>query len=239
MEQVGPEQARHAPYQAETAPAVKVVRVVCLADTHDLQGQFRIDVPDGDILVHAGDLTNGGTFLELARSLGWLGTLPHRHKIVVAGNHDLLFESDPTLAKSLVDCAGGIVYLLDREIEVEGLRIYGSPWTPRFYGAFNLDRGEPLSRAWSRIPKGLDVLVTHGPPLGVFDLTSDDEHAGCEDLLWRVREARPGYHVFGHIHEHNGEYEDEETGVTFMNVSVANERLDRVRPARVITLWPM
>ena len=64
------------------------ITVVCISDTHNSQP----DVPDGDVLIHAGDLTQSGTLVEIERAVGWLRGLPHRYKIVVAGNHDLLLD---------------------------------------------------------------------------------------------------------------------------------------------------
>ena len=72
------------------------LRVVCLADTHGRFSHLRI--PRGDVLIHAGDLTSTGSLPELGVGLAWLGTLPHRHKILVAGNHDFGFELKPDSA---------------------------------------------------------------------------------------------------------------------------------------------
>jgi predicted phosphohydrolase len=110
-------------------------------------------MPDGDILPHAGDATLSGRFDELAEFNRWLGTLPHPLKLFCAGNHDLLFEDAPALGRSRLTNA---TYSQDELIEVMGLRIYASPWQPRFYDwAFNLDRGEPLRRKWAMIPDSL------------------------------------------------------------------------------------
>jgi predicted phosphohydrolase len=124
-------------------------------------------MPGGDILLHAGDATLSGRFDKLAEFNRWLGRLPHPLKLFCAGNHDLLFEDAPALGRGMLTNA---TYLQDELIEVMGLRIYASPWQPRFYDwAFNLDRGEPLRRKWAMIPDSLDVLVTHGPPYGILD----------------------------------------------------------------------
>src|SRR5262245_14069279 len=180
------------------------MKVVLLSDTHNLHD--RIEVPEADLLIHAGDATMKGRLEEVLAFDAWLGTLPHRHKVVVAGNHDFLFERQPREARQALRNA---VYLQDSGVEIEGLAIWGSPWQPWFHDwAFNLERGEPLRAVWSRIPEGTDVLVTHGPPYGILDevLPSphgppQDPHAGCEDLLAAVRRIRPRVHLFGHIHE--------------------------------------
>ena len=67
------------------------------------------------------------------------------------------------------------------------------------------------------IPAGTDVLITHGPPLGHGDSTSRGESVGCADLRAAVREKRPKYHIFGHIHEGYGVTHNEHT--TFINAS--------------------
>jgi 3',5'-cyclic AMP phosphodiesterase CpdA len=72
-------------------------RIVCISDTHNFHEQIRI--PDGDILIHAGDATNRGTVEEIVFFNQWFCRLPHRHKIFVAGNHDWLFETNPDWLK--------------------------------------------------------------------------------------------------------------------------------------------
>jgi Icc-related predicted phosphoesterase len=147
----------------------------------------------------------------------WLGTLPHRHKVIIAGNHDFLLEEDSS-ARSLFDHA---IYLQDSECQIEGIRIYGSPWQPRFFDwAFNLDRGEPLRRMWAKIPSKIDLLLTHGPPHGILDLTSRGLQVGCEELLAALDRVRPRAHVFGHIHECYGQRERD--GTLYVNASTCN-----------------
>ena len=99
--------------------------IVCLSDTHSRHDRIR--VPPGDVLVHAGDATMAGRVEEIAAFNHWLGALPHRHKILIAGNHDWLFETDPALAESLITNA---VYLRDSCVTIEGVKFYGSPWQP-------------------------------------------------------------------------------------------------------------
>src|SRR5262249_28918150 len=99
----------------------------------------------------------------------------------------------------------------------EGLKIYGSPWTPLFCDwAFMLPDAD-LASKWDKIPSGLDVLITHGPPFGILDWTNRKEHAGSATLINRVHEVKPRLHVFGHIHEAAGRTES--NGTTFLNAS--------------------
>lgn len=205
---------------------MKPVRLVCMADTH---GQHhRLAVPDGDVLIHAGDLTPRGTRPQLEEVAGWLRSLPHRHKVVIAGNHDFLLEEKPAEARALFE---GLTYLKDEALEVEGLRLWGSPWQPWFHQwAFNLHRGADLDAKWRLIPEGVDVLVTHGPPAGMGDLCFDGRRVGCEDLLRHLTRVKPRLHLFGHIHEDRGEWQLGPTRV--VNVTTSDGEL----PCTVIDL---
>jgi Icc-related predicted phosphoesterase len=174
-------------------------RVVLVSDTH---GFHDFDVPAGDVLVHAGDLTGRGRLRELEEANRWLASLPHPVKIAIAGNHDFCFQDEPAAARRALTAA---IYLQDEGVEAAGLRFWGSPWQPWFYDwAFNLERGPALAEKWAQIPEDVDVLVTHGPPAGILDQTSDARAVGCADLLRRVAIVKPALHVFGHIHEARG-----------------------------------
>ncbi len=192
----------------------QTLRVVAVADTHGLHDQ--IEVPPGDFFVHAGDLTNTGTLPQIRAFDDWLATLGHRHKIVIAGNHDFAFEREAQAARELLRSG---VYLQDEAVTLEGVRFYGSPWQPWFFDwAFNLPRGEALRKKWERIPETTDVLITHGPPQGHGGVTQRGQDAGCEELLAAVERIRPAYHVFGHIHEAYGVTTNPQT--TFVNASI-------------------
>lgn len=161
-----------------------------------------VKVPPGDLLLHAGDHSRRGTVEEVRASADWLRAQPHAHKVVLAGNHDFCLEMAGTSGSEIF---AGMTYLQDEAVEIAGMRIYGSPWTPEFgRWAFQKARGPASAEVWDQIPDGLDILLTHGPPAGIGDMTVRGEHAGCEDLLRRVRHARPALHLFGHIHEGYG-----------------------------------
>lgn len=189
------------------------IRLVAISDTHGLHRHLTI--PDGDILIHAGDVTGRGWLEQVVDFNDWLGTLPHRHKIVIAGNHDFCFEDQPVeTAALLTNC----IYLFDEAITLDGLNFYGTPWQPWFFDwAFNLQRGLEIRAKWELIPAGTDVLITHGPPLGQGDLTALGKKAGCADLWEVIGERRPKLHIFGHIHEGYGVTRNEYT--TFINAS--------------------
>jgi predicted phosphohydrolase len=190
-----------------------MLRIVAVADTHLFHAD--LDVPDGDVFVHAGDLCRGGDLDELREAAAWIAGLPHRHKVIIAGNHDWAFARDPAAARAAI---AGMTYLEDTEVTIDGLRFYGSPWQPAFNDwAFNLPRGPALADVWARIPTGIDVLVTHSPPDGFGDRSPDGDRAGCADLRARLRDVRPRLHVFGHIHQDGGAWHDD--GIVLANVT--------------------
>lgn len=132
----------------------------------------------------------------------WFSSLPHENKVVIAGNHDFMFESALSTAIKLL---GDVIYLQDSSTYKCGFKIYGSPWQPWFYDwAFNLQRGETIAVKWNKIPLDTDILITHGPPARILDKTLEGDIVGCEDLLKRIGEVKPTLHVFGHIHEAYG-----------------------------------
>lgn len=206
------------------------MRLVCLSDTHCLHD--RLTVPDGDVLLHAGDFSSRGKPHEIRAFDDWLATLPHPRKIVVAGNHDFLFQTDPPAARALLRHA---TYLEDAEAEVDGLRIYGSPWQPWFFDwAFNLRRGPEIAAKWAAIPAGVDVLITHGPPAGILDRTARGEAVGCADLLRELDRVRPRLHLFGHIHEAYGRVEAD--GRVYVNASNCDLQYRPVQAPVVVDL---
>lgn len=200
-----------------------IVTLVAMADTHMFHDE--LVVPEGDVLVHAGDLTRGGSVRELEKAAAFLRALPHPHKLVVAGNHERCLESTPALARRALE---GLTYLEDEAVTVCGLRFWGSPWQPWFMDwAFNLPRGRALADKWALVPADTDVLVTHGPPRGYGDRVRDSRREGCDDLLARLRVLQPMLHVFGHIHEDPGEWRVGKTLVA--NVTTAEcERMPPV-----------
>lgn len=177
------------------------MRIIAISDTHGKHEALAL--PDGDVLVVAGGFTKRGGHDELRTFNAWLGSLPHRHKVVVAGNHEFACEKlSPADTRKILYNA---VYLQDSAERIDGVLFYGSPWQPEFGGwAFNLPRGRELAKRWAQIPPETDVLITHGPPFGVLDVVSRGAHVGCEDLLLAVLRVRPAVHIFGHIHESYG-----------------------------------
>lgn len=208
------------------------MRIIAVSDTHNQLDQ--IEIPDGDVLIHAGDATMGGRYQEVYDFASVMAKLPHRHKIFVAGNHDLGLQDHPERFEPLLREAG-VTYLRDSSVTLDDVKFYGSPWQPEFYNwAFNLPRGPELGAVWSKIPGDTTVLITHGPPQSILDLVSRGERVGCDELLAAVIEKKPKYHIFGHVHECYGALE--RYGVTFCNVSTCNKRYAPTNPPFVIDL---
>lgn len=207
------------------------MRIVIVSDTH---GKFaQLDIPDGDILIHCGDMTVRGDMGMLERFGKELEAKPHTHKVVVAGNHDSPFETDRKRAEALLPSA---VYLQDELVELGGLRIYGSPWQPEFRKmAFNKPRSsEALKAVWDSIPDHLDILVTHGPPRGILDRTPYYPSVGDEFLLERVLQVKPKLHCFGHVHLSRGILERD--GIIFANAASLDEKYNPKNEPLVIDL---
>lgn len=203
------------------------MRIVCISDTHGFHE--RLVVPDGDLLIHAGDFCDGRDAGAVSRFARWLDAQPHQHKIVVAGDHDFLFESDPLLARSLLP--RNVIYLEDAGVDIEGVHFWGSPWQPWFWGfAFNLQRGAALRRKWELIPAATNVLITHGPPQGSCDRMGNGTNVGCEELALAVERVRPYLHVCGHIHDSYG------IQGTTLNAAVCSNDYDVVNRPIVVDL---
>jgi Icc-related predicted phosphoesterase len=197
-----------------TSRARTALRLVLLSDTHQLHRE--VEVPDGDILIHAGDFT---MFSKSPNAIfdfnQWIGELPHRYKIVIPGNHEFFLEADPS-RRSMLDNA---IVLLNEGTEIERLRIWGSPVTPLYGGAFGLSSAEDRKRLYAQIPENTDVIITHGPPYGVLDSeVNSGLHSGCRELFDAVMRVRPKLHVFGHVHSAYGVLQTDQT--TFVNAAL-------------------
>lgn len=189
--------------------------LVLFGDTHELHRE--VVVPMGDILICTGDFTMFSKSLEAIEDFDdWLGELPHRHKIVVPGNHEFFLEADPS-RRSLLSNA---TVQIDECVSIGGLRIYGSPVTPLFGAAFGKPSAADRRLHWAKIPEDTHVLVTHGPPYGILDRSPGQvERMGDPELRARVRELHSlRLHLFGHVHGAHGIAEEE--GVTFVNVAL-------------------
>jgi Icc-related predicted phosphoesterase len=180
-----------------------LMRIVCLSDAHGLHRQ--VAVPEGNLLIHAGDFMRTGISLEeIVDFNDWLGEQPHPHKIVVAGNHDLFFEMFPDKAREHLSNA---VYLENDGIVLGGVTFWGSAMTPVLPNrAFHVERCEASRKYWDRIPLRTDIVITHGPPFGTLDKNDIlGSRFDCRDLIQAVLRVKPKLHVFAHVHGDYGE----------------------------------
>lgn len=193
------------------------MRIVCISDTHS---KHQLSLPDGDMVIHAGDISRTGSSEDVVKFLVWFRQLPYKHKVFIAGNHDFLFERYPHKALELVNAHGdGIVYLEQSYKVIDGIKIYGSPYTPAFFNwAFQL-YGDDGLKLWQNIPLDTNILITHGPPRGILDRTDRGDVVGCPDLANRIPYLTDlKLHIFGHIHEASGVFHSGKTW--FCNASV-------------------
>ena len=202
------------------------MKIIAISDTHGKHEA--VQLPSGDLLIHAGDISRRGDESEVVAFLDWFSAQPFKHKIFIAGNHDFFFEKNSReVIESIIP--SGIIYLNDSGVEIEGFRVWGSPISPFFFNwAFNRRRGAPIRAHWDLIPKDTDILITHGPAFGLFDLTESKVRAGCEDLKMVIDLIRPRAHICGHIHEGFGMREV--NGTIYINASVLNARYQLVNP---------
>lgn len=204
--------------------------------TSDLHGALP-EIPECDILLVGGDLPPAinhslGFQLEwlMTDFYNWLKTVPATHKIWIAGNHDFVLEKMDT--DTIRDMMGG-TYLLDETVEVEGLRIHGTPWTPNLPDWAFPAEGKKAIEKFAKIPE-CDILLSHGPPRGFGDIVPDYHmgyaHCGSELLQGRIRELEIPIVVCGHIHEGYGLYHDGVSGADIYCVSHMNRAYEPVNP---------
>jgi Icc-related predicted phosphoesterase len=236
------------------------MRITHISDTHNKHNQLNGKLPGGDILIHSGDVTSIGRKSEVERFIKWFNGIDnYTHKIFIAGNHDLTFdrevlyrdkaayfdvhtnwtdevaEGKPDWLKNLLDIElnPNVFYLENNFIEVDQIKIWGSPISPTFgYGwAFNKDRGSEINHIWNGIPMDTDIVITHSPIYGYCDRASNtNQNVGCEQLYHRLQEVKPHLHFAGHIHEAYGwgtiPYKDEWGDIYTFNGCSCNLRYE-------------
>lgn len=226
-----------------------------LSDTHRKHDHFKCD--GGDIIIHAGDVSSRGSDQEILNFINWFEFQPYEHRIMIPGNHDWSLERNFHYWKD--ECAKRKIILLndsgvllksmkDHDLK---LKVWGSPVTPWFNSwAFNRARTEADETAihkhikphWDLIPIDTEILITHGPPMGILDETlnvagdsyNPARHVGCEELRDKVLNSQVKLHVFGHIHEGRGvKYEGPITFVNAASLDASYWPADN-RPMRII-----
>jgi Icc-related predicted phosphoesterase len=201
------------------------MKIVFISDTHGLHGYFK-SLPDGDMIIHAGDISSTGTKNQVLNFLTWYSSLPYKYKIFIAGNHDFIFEKDPDFIKN--NLPENLIYLENSEIIIENIKFYGSPISPFFHNwAFNVSRGPEIQKYWDMIPVDVNVLITHGPPYNILDKVNNtfhnvEQNVGCKDLknhIFKLKDLK--VMAFGHIHEAAGYTQIDD--MLFFNASSVDE----------------
>jgi Icc-related predicted phosphoesterase len=220
------------------------MRIVIFSDVHDLEvvrpkhaPPVELILPECDLALFCGDACNQGTWNEWRRFCAWYGRQKAQVRLAIGGNHD-----DP-LAHAKRHWAvheaqeNAITYLQDSAVEVLGLQVYGSPWTPYFGGTevFHHPAGSEALRAiWSRIPASTDILLTHGPALGVLDSGEAEGHLGDELLLEALDRVQPRLHACGHVHAGRGQTQHGPT--TVVNACLVDSDYNLVHAPIVLDL---
>ena len=210
------------------------MKITCIADLHG----YKPVLPGGDILLICGDITASEKMVEWGQFFHWLKKQDYDEKILIGGNHDnflsqclsteesKLFIEDYALQDEIP--SDDFTYLCNSGINYKGLNIWGTPYTSRFEGinplccAFTEENDDDLKKHWDKIPLNTDILMTHSPPYSILDKTASNKKAGSKTLLDKVKEVKPSFHVFGHIHECCGKSHNE-FGISFYNASCVNE----------------
>lgn len=218
------------------------MKICVISDTHSYHEHVKIPLGN-DVLIHCGDFSNDIGQKDLRDFCIWLEKQPAKNKIFIAGNHDGALQLWPDLAQAMIkEYAPSAIYLQDSGCEIEGIKFYGSPFTPEFYNwYFMRKRGEDIKKHWDAIPSDTDVLITHGPPFGVLDVSGVDlQNCGCNDLWNAVEKIQPKVHCFGHIHHSYGTKQifwDKDFSkdinlrkkTTFINSSICDEAYKPIR----------
>lgn len=227
------------------------MKIVFFSDPHGKHHEMIL--PEADMAICCGDISGRGAKFEVQDFLEWFAGQPHKHKVMIAGNHDFWFEPGNPRNTTLMPGVNprdiipeGIIYLEDEHVTIEGIKIFGSPWTPWFHDwAFNARRGDEIKKHWDLIEPGTDIVITHGPPSNThLERCRGGDMVGCVDLSNRLKEIEPKICAFGHIHEAYGtdnkefiDFDDYDTPGKIMkliNCSVLNLRYEMTNDPVVI-----
>jgi Icc-related predicted phosphoesterase len=196
------------------------MKLCIISDTHNKHKRLA-KLPDADVIIHCGDFTSIGQSHEIVNFMQWYSKLPYKYKLIIAGNHDWLFQTQRLLALEKVP--ENVIYLEDSGVELEGIKFWGTPVQLPFNNwAFNKPEHKLIPH-WQAIPDDTDVLITHCPPYTIFDWSIYDlKHTGSPSLYFEViQRIKPQVHCFGHIHSGYGKRIIE--GTTFINASNLDE----------------
>ena len=220
------------------------MKIMFISDTHGRHLEINSlygELPYVDMIIHSGDCTRYGEYEETDLFLLWYSQQNAKHKVLIAGNHDFVFQNKER-TEQLKQFNPSVTYLEDEYINIDGIGIYGSPWSP-IYGmwAFMKHRNNDMDEVWRKVPTDgcIDILATHTPRYGRFDVSvRGNYNVGCEMLANRINDIHPKVHVFGHIHECGGMIKEETEvpleGMISLNASLLDIRYNLSNP---IWIW--
>jgi Icc-related predicted phosphoesterase len=203
------------------------MKIYFISDTHGhheeiiVPKETNLIICCGDEANHSNPHINEG---ESHKFFEWFSTLDVEHKVFVPGNHSTAIQEGLITSEDYP----GVTFLIHQFINIEGINIFGSPYTPSFGKSWAyMKKSNRMQQVWESVPL-CDILVTHGPPKGILDVCEDKDksnrfvHVGCKSLLNKVQQLRPTIHAFGHIHDEPGCYNYgmlQRDGMTFINAS--------------------
>jgi Icc-related predicted phosphoesterase len=227
------------------------MRLCFISDVHCKQN--KVTVPECDILISCGDYSFKGEKHVVKDYHKWLNKQQAKHIVSINGNHELWVEQDFYAAKAIaVEQCPRVHFIQGELVEIEGLKIYGDAHTPYFFNwAWNAARDpveashtfKPLIKdIWDKIPNETQILVTHGPPMGILDTVIEQHtgryiHVGCKDLLNKV-DTLPNLkvHGFGHLHLSGGKLYQRDDGKIFINAAICDDSYKPTRSPVVIDI---
>jgi len=205
-----------------------IMNITALSDTHGRHQDVKFDEKQlaADMLIYGGDFTlnnyqdplNSEIKKQTKIFLNWLSRQPQKYKILIGGNHDFFAERKFYEFKEMLP--SNIIYLNNETVEIEGLKIFGSPNTAELPGWAFGDWEKNMSKYYDKIPDDVDILVTHTPPYGILDLSSSGNRYGSTTLLEKMKSLKPKINMFGHVHESYGTLIKDD--VLYANVNVYN-----------------
>lgn len=210
--------------------------VTVISDTHERHDKLKLR--GGDLLIHCGDWTWTGGHTQTLAFLNWFARQKYKHKVLVAGNHDRIMDRKLTPGAPSIPMPDGVTYLENSGTEVMGYKIWGSPYSRKFHQwAFMHNNDDEAAATWEQMPEDISILITHGPPHGIFDKVAADlgeggtilpdgtKSVGCKllrNMVDYIEDSALLLHCFGHVHERHGVCHID--GVTYVNASMFDHR---------------
>ena len=219
------------------------MKLCIISDNHS---NYDFKVPEADVLIHCGDFSYQGKPDEMVNFRNWLENQPHTHKLFVWGNHEKI-ESQELYWKEYLEEVSGVKCLHNTELTIDGIKFFGSSYTPIFGNWAFMQKHDQRKRYWENAPE-CDVLVTHGPPFGLLDTvdgikSSPDllENLGCIHLRNYIERIKPKLACWGHIHDSYGQitlktWEPNEQNTLCVNASLLDEQYKMKNEPVIITI---